>query len=72
MIASADEIAEKLIGHQLVSALLNIIANVYHPESQKFATENLIFLVSRFEYVAQALRKNMGQNFFDLLEVRPY
>ena len=69
LIAASDELAEKLINHQLVSALLNVIANVYHPESQKYATENLLYLVSKFDYVATALRANMGQNFFDLLEV---
>lgn len=70
LIAASDELAEKLINHQLVSALLNVIANVYHPESQKYATENLLYLVSKFDYVATALRANMGQNFFDLLEVK--
>ncbi|KAJ2997386.1 hypothetical protein HDV02_005583 [Globomyces sp. JEL0801] len=66
-----DEIAEKLIQYQVVSALLNVTANITHPESQKYATSNLIHLVDRFDYVAQALRDNMGSNFFDLLETKP-
>ncbi|KAI8901105.1 armadillo-type protein [Globomyces pollinis-pini] len=71
LIASSDEIAEKLIQYQVVSALLNVTANITHPESQKYATSNLIHLVDRFDYVAQALRDNMGSNFFDLLETKP-
>ncbi len=69
LLASNDELAEQLINRQLISALLNVVANIYHPESQKYATDNLLYLVSKFDYVAEALRVNMGQNFFDLLEV---
>lgn len=72
MIASSDELAEKLIKHQVVSALLNVVANAGHPESQKYATSNLVYLVDRFDYVAKTLKEHMGQNFFELLEVAKY
>lgn len=69
MIAANDEITQKLIRFQLVSALLNVIANVGHPESQRYATSNLLHLVTKYDYVATAIREHMGENFFDLLEV---
>ncbi|KAJ3270966.1 hypothetical protein HDV01_007296 [Terramyces sp. JEL0728] len=50
LIASSDELAEKLIKHQVVGALLNVVANAGHPESQKYATSNLLYLVDRFDY----------------------
>ncbi|KAJ3321908.1 hypothetical protein HDV06_003774 [Boothiomyces sp. JEL0866] len=71
LIASGDELAEKLIKHQVVSALLNVVANAGHPESQKYATSNLVYLVDRFDYVAKTLKDHMGQNFFELLENKP-
>jgi hypothetical protein len=71
LIASSVEVTEKLLKFQLVSALLNVIANVSHPESQKYATSNLIYLVHNFDYVALAIRENMGENFFELIENKP-
>lgn len=71
LIASSVEVTEKLLKFQLVSALLNVIANVSHPESQKYATSNLIYLVHNFDNVALAIRENMGENFFELIENKP-
>lgn len=61
--------AERLIKNQLISALLNVIANVSHPESQVSAAQNLIYLFERFEYVSVAMRASMGDTFIDLLIV---
>lgn len=44
--ASSREIAEKIIQHQVLGALLNTIANIGHPESQRYATNLLmVFLL---------------------------
>ncbi|KAJ3083340.1 hypothetical protein HDU99_010807 [Rhizoclosmatium hyalinum] len=56
---------------KLLGGLLNLIANVMHPDSQKYASNILIYLVQNFDYVAEALIQNMGRNFFDLLEDKP-
>ncbi|KAI8844425.1 armadillo-type protein [Chytriomyces cf. hyalinus JEL632] len=69
--ASSRELAERMIQLQIVSGLLNIIANVMHQDSQKYAANALIYLVQTFEYVADALVQHMGRNFFDLLEDKP-
>jgi hypothetical protein len=71
LIASSVEITEKLIKCQVVSALLNVIANVGHPESQRYATSNLIHLFHNYDYVAASIKDNMGENFCDLLENKP-
>ncbi|KAJ3074392.1 hypothetical protein HDU98_011367 [Podochytrium sp. JEL0797] len=68
---SSTELAERMIQLQIVSGLLNLIANVMHPDSQKYASNILIYLVQTFDYVAEALIQNMGRNFFDLLEDKP-
>ncbi|KAJ3281685.1 hypothetical protein HDU79_010575, partial [Rhizoclosmatium sp. JEL0117] len=68
---SSNELAERMIQLQIVSGLLNLIANVMHPDSQKYASNILIYLVQNFDYVAEALIQNMGRNFFDLLEDKP-
>ncbi|KAJ3015788.1 UNVERIFIED_CONTAM: hypothetical protein HDU68_012565 [Siphonaria sp. JEL0065] len=68
---SSNELAERMIQMQIVSGLLNLIANVMHPDSQKYASNILIYLVQTFDYVAEALIQNMGRNFFDLLEDKP-
>ncbi|KAJ3220512.1 hypothetical protein HDU81_011380 [Chytriomyces hyalinus] len=60
-----------MIQLQIVSGLLNIIANVMHQDSQKYAANALIYLVQTFDYVADALVQHMGRNFFDLLEEKP-
>ncbi|KAI9090522.1 armadillo-type protein [Phlyctochytrium arcticum] len=69
--ATFPELAEKMIESQVVSGLLNVIANVGHPDSQHYAANALIYLVETFPYVADALREHMGQNFFEILEDRP-
>ncbi|KAJ3265275.1 hypothetical protein HDU77_005911 [Chytriomyces hyalinus] len=69
--ASSRELAERMIQLQIVSGLLNIIANVMHQDSQKYAANALIYLVQTFDYVADALVQHMGRNFFDLLEDKP-
>ncbi|KAI8613915.1 armadillo-type protein [Chytriomyces sp. MP71] len=69
--ASSRELAERMIQLQIVSGLLSIIANVMHPESQKYAANTLIYLVQTFDYVEDALVLHMGRNFFDLLENKP-
>jgi hypothetical protein len=46
MAVSADELAERMIQFQLISGLLNVVANLNHPESQKYAASTL--LVSYF------------------------
>ena len=40
--ASSREIADKIIQHQVLGALLNTIANIGHPESQRYATNLLM------------------------------
>ncbi|KAJ1334475.1 hypothetical protein BSLG_007630 [Batrachochytrium salamandrivorans] len=65
------ELAERMIQLQLVGSLLNVIANVGHPESQRYAANTLIYIVGDFDYVGSALRGQMGSNFFELLENRP-
>ncbi|KAI8848748.1 hypothetical protein BC829DRAFT_443531 [Chytridium lagenaria] len=54
--AASDEIAEKMIQLQIISGLLNVVAN---------------YLVHHFDHVADALQSHMGRNFFDLLEFKP-
>ncbi|KAI8910321.1 armadillo-type protein [Gorgonomyces haynaldii] len=71
MAVTDDEIAERMIKHQVVSALLNVVANVGHPDSQRYAANTLQYLFSRFSYVSQALKTNMGQNFVDLVDSKP-
>jgi hypothetical protein len=44
MVASSEELAEKNISFQCCSALLNVIANHNHPESQKYAASTLLVL----------------------------
>ncbi|KAI9337974.1 armadillo-type protein [Obelidium mucronatum] len=68
---SSNELAERMIQMQIASGLLNLIANVMHPDSQKYASNILIYLVQTFDYVAEALIQSMGRNFFDLLEDKP-
>jgi hypothetical protein len=58
-----------LIIHQVVSALLNVVANAGHPESQQYAVSNIVYLVQKYDYVKHAIREYMGENFYDLLEV---
>ncbi|KAJ3107537.1 hypothetical protein HDU97_003842 [Phlyctochytrium planicorne] len=69
--ASSDELAEKMIQLQIISGLLNTIANVSHPDSQRYAANTLLYLVHNFDYVGDALQNHMGRNFFDLLEFKP-
>ncbi|KAJ3332209.1 hypothetical protein HDU76_000982 [Blyttiomyces sp. JEL0837] len=69
--ASSAELAERMIQLQVVSGLLNTIANVSHQDSQRYASDTLLYLVQHFSYVAHALRDHMGKNFFDLLEGKP-
>ncbi|TPX63104.1 hypothetical protein SpCBS45565_g06834 [Spizellomyces sp. 'palustris'] len=69
--ATNRDLAERMIESQVVSGLLNVIANVGHADSQHYAANALIFLVDAFEYVAVALQEHMGKNFFELLEERP-
>jgi hypothetical protein len=69
LIATSEEITEKLISNQLISSLLNVVANAGHHESQKYAVSNILFLVNKYDHVKTAIRKNMGENFYDLLEV---
>ncbi|KAH6584869.1 hypothetical protein BASA61_007237 [Batrachochytrium salamandrivorans] len=71
MSATSRELAERMIQLQLVGSLLNVIANVGHPESQRYAANTLIYIVGDFDYVGSALRGQMGSNFFELLENRP-
>ncbi|KAI8928694.1 hypothetical protein BC831DRAFT_397109, partial [Entophlyctis helioformis] len=71
MAASSKDLAERMIQFQLVSGLLNVIANVGHPDSQRYAASTLLYLVENFDYVAYALRDHMGSNFFELIEMRP-
>eukprot|EP00842_Homolaphlyctis_polyrhiza_P001433 jgi/Hompol1/2290/HPOL_002889-RA len=71
MAASSHELAERMIQFQLVSSLLNVVANVGHPDSQRYAANTLLYLVGHFDYVAYALRDHMGSNFFELLENKP-
>ncbi|KAI9199221.1 uncharacterized protein BJ171DRAFT_570610 [Polychytrium aggregatum] len=71
MAAGSKEIAERQIQLQIISGLLNVIANLGHPESQKYAASALIYLVETFDYVGFALQETMGQNFFELLEFKP-
>ncbi|KAJ3044224.1 hypothetical protein HDV00_002902 [Rhizophlyctis rosea] len=71
MAATYKDLAGRMIELQAVSGLLNVIANVGHPDSQRYAASTLLFLVDEFDHVAQALREHMGQNFFELLESQP-
>ncbi|KAJ3124126.1 hypothetical protein HK100_011355 [Physocladia obscura] len=71
MAATSQELAEKMVKLQIVGGLLNVLANVAHPDSQKYASNTLIFLMQTFSYVAESLIQNMGRNFFDLLEQKP-
>ncbi|KAL2917982.1 hypothetical protein HK105_202396 [Polyrhizophydium stewartii] len=71
MAATSHELAERMIQFQLVSSLLNVIANVGHPDSQRYAANTLLYLINNFDYVAYALRDHMGSNFFELLENKP-
>ncbi|KAJ3289137.1 hypothetical protein HK104_007702 [Borealophlyctis nickersoniae] len=71
MAAIYRELAGRMIDLQVVSGLLNVIANVGHPDSQRYAANSLLFLVENFDYVAEALREHMGQNFFEILEEKP-
>jgi hypothetical protein len=76
MVASSEELAQKNIHFQCCSALLNVIANHNHPESQKYASSTLIvlffnckYLIEKFEYVKDAIKENMGVMFVELIEV---
>ncbi|KAJ3188935.1 hypothetical protein HDU85_004651 [Gaertneriomyces sp. JEL0708] len=69
--ATKRELAERMIDMQIVSGLLNVISNVGNPDSQQYAASALIYFVETFQFVAQALKEHMGQNFFDLLEDKP-
>ncbi|KAI9011072.1 armadillo-type protein [Gaertneriomyces semiglobifer] len=69
--ATRRELAERMIDMQIVSGLLNVISNVGNPDSQQYAASALIYFVETFQFVAQALKEHMGQNFFDLLEDKP-
>lgn len=71
MSATSREAAEREIQLQVIGGLLNVISNVAHPESQRYATNTLQFLVESFDYVSAGLRQLMGQNFVDLLESKP-
>ncbi|KAJ3057110.1 hypothetical protein HK097_000574 [Rhizophlyctis rosea] len=71
MAATYNQLAGRMIELQVVSGLLNVIANVGHPDSQRYAASTLLYLVDEFDNVAQALREHMGQNFFELLETQP-
>jgi hypothetical protein len=69
LLASDRVLAEKLVRAQVVSALLNVVGNVGHHDSQKYAVSNILFLVHSFEEVSKSIKKMMGDNFYDLLEV---
>lgn len=58
-----------MIQMQVVSGLLNTVANTAYPKSQQFATNTLLFLTERHPVVAKTLLESMGSNFFDLLQV---
>lgn len=42
VVASGNELAEKVIRFQCCAALLNVIANTAYPESQKHAASTMI------------------------------
>ncbi|KAL5040314.1 hypothetical protein BDEG_25145 [Batrachochytrium dendrobatidis JEL423] len=72
IVAATDkELAERMVQLQLIRGLLNVVANISHPESQKYATNTLLYFVSSIDYVGAFLKEHMGSNFFDLLENRP-
>lgn len=48
--ASSRDLAERMIQQQVVSALLNTIANVGHVDSQRYATNLLLVSSSLFKY----------------------
>ncbi|KAJ3112510.1 hypothetical protein HDU96_004491 [Phlyctochytrium bullatum] len=48
--ASSDEIAEKMIQLQAISGLLNVIANVAHPDSQRYAANTLLKFIKHVQF----------------------
>ncbi|KXS17112.1 hypothetical protein M427DRAFT_30594 [Gonapodya prolifera JEL478] len=71
MAAISADLAEQMVQMQVISALLNTLANVAHPESQKFASNTLLYLAENHDAVVEVLKSTMGSNFFEVLKARP-
>ncbi|KAJ3125739.1 hypothetical protein HK098_008261 [Nowakowskiella sp. JEL0407] len=71
MAAMSMDLAQRMIQLQAISGLLNVIANVTHPDSQKNASNTFLYLIDSFNSVALSIKENMGQNFFDLVQQKP-
>ncbi|TPX49801.1 hypothetical protein SeMB42_g00605 [Synchytrium endobioticum] len=69
--ATSDALGIRMVQMQVVSGLLNTIANIAYPKSQHFATNTLLFLTERHPVVAKTLLESMGENFYDLLQNKP-
>ena len=69
--ATSGTLARRMIQFQCVCGLLSAIGNTSFADSQRNATATLLYLVERYSLVEEALKENMGQDFYDMLISKP-